>query len=158
MRRSIVTYTITLSLILVAMMGFIVGCTLTGEYIPPTATPDIPSVEFLFPQNGSQVFEGTDMEIDLVARDNSGQGITRVDLFVDAFTDQEPYLSVSPTEAEAVPVFRVNSNWFAQGVGNHQMTAIAYRADGLQSFETTIVIEVLARDATESTTPTVGSN
>lgn len=132
------------------MMGFVLlmsvlGCTLAGETVPLTPTPDLPSVVFLFPLNNASVFEGTDLTIDLLARDST-QGISRVELYVDSFTDQEPLQTATPVDGVAVPEFRVEMNWLAQGAGRHQMTALAYREDGIQSFETTIVIEVIARE------------
>jgi len=36
-------------------------------------------------------------------------------------------------------------NWLAAGVGRHQITAKAYRADNTPGDETTIVVEVIPR-------------
>ncbi|MEO1441391.1 MAG: Ig-like domain-containing protein, partial [Chloroflexota bacterium] len=73
------------------------ACTLVGEQIELTPTPTLPTVEFLFPENNAQVFEGTDLTLDIVARDSVG-GIGRVELFVDELSDGEPYREVSPDE------------------------------------------------------------
>jgi hypothetical protein len=123
----------------------LLACTLTGEAIPLTPTPDLPSIQFQFPDNNAQVFENTDLTIELLATDNS-QGISRIELYVDAFTDETPHQTASPVGGEPVPVFTATMNWLAQGVGRHRLTAVAYREDGLQSDETTIVIEVIPRD------------
>ncbi len=108
----------------------------------PTAlpTPDAPAVEFLAPLNGSNVFEGTDLTVELVARDG-GAGVARVALLVDDVSHQEG----NPVEDDAVPVFTVTMNWLAEGVGRHSLTAIAYRPDGTASPPTSISIQVVAR-------------
>lgn len=134
----------------VLLVMSLLGCTLIGETITLTPTPSLPTVEFLFPANNAQVFEGTDLTIDLLARDADG-GIGRVELFVDALSDSEPYQEAIPV-AIAPADFRVEMNWLAQGVGRHQFTAKAYRANGTPGDETTIVIEVIPR-ATPLPTP-----
>lgn len=123
-------------------IGLLSACTLTDSPPTLTPTPDLPSVSFQFPENRSQVFEGTDLTLDLVARDNT-QGIARIELLVDT----QPLQEATPIGGEAVPVFRVEMNWLAQGIGNHILTATAYRADGTPSDETNIVLEVIPRSA-----------
>jgi hypothetical protein len=97
-------------------------------------------VEFLSPLNGSTVFEGTDLTIDLVATD-SGEGVARVQLLVDDMPHQEG----TPVDATAVPTFTVTMNWLAAGIGFHSLTAIAYRSDGSASPHTIISIQVVER-------------
>lgn len=136
--------------ILLALMS--AGCTLVGEVVPLTPTPALPSVSFRYPENNAQVYENTDLTIELLATDNV-LGISRIDLYIDTLPDDsQPYNSASPVEADTVPAFAVNMNWLAQNTGRHTLTAIAYRADGLQSDETTIVIEVLERDGDTTNT------
>jgi hypothetical protein len=108
----------------------------------PTAlpTPDAPDVEFLSPVNGSTVFDGTDLTIELIARD-TGEGVARVQLLLDDLPHQEG----TPVEATAVPTFTVTMNWLAAGIGFHSLTAIAYRSDGTASPPTIISIQVVER-------------
>ncbi|MEO0562731.1 MAG: Ig-like domain-containing protein [Chloroflexota bacterium] len=140
-------------LFFVGCLGLLsLACSFTAEQIPLTPTPDIPSVQFQFPNNNAQVFEGTDLSIELLASDNT-QGIARIELYVDALTDSEPYQTASPVAAEAVPVFTARMNWLAQGIGRHQFTAVAFRPDGFQSDEVTIVVEVIPREDVATASP-----
>jgi len=145
----------------IALLSIVMtGCTLVGEQIPLTPTPDLPAVSFRFPENNAQVFENAELPIELLATDNS-QGISRVELYVDALTDGEPYRTATPLESETVPVFTARMNWLAQGVGRHQLTAVAYRADGIQSDEQILVVEVIprpGREGTPATTPTASGD
>ncbi|NWF70933.1 MAG: hypothetical protein HXY40_17750 [Chloroflexi bacterium] len=111
---------------------------------PPTAipTPDLPRVTFEAPVNGATILEGAELTIDLVGTDAS-QGIARIELRVDDL----PYRQGEPEGGVPVPTFRVLMNWQAQGVGRHALTAVAYRPDGTQSDEVTILVEVLPRAA-----------
>jgi hypothetical protein len=122
------------------MVFALASCNLGGSQETPVPTPDLPTVEFLFPQNGSTVLEGTDLSIDLVARDSS-TGIVRIELLVDG----EKINEAIPQDAVMVPVFRVNMNWLAQGVGLHPLSAVAFRLDGTSSDEAIISVEVLPR-------------
>lgn len=119
------------------------GCTLIGESTSPTATPNRPTISFLYPSNNAQVFEGTDMTVELLAQDTAA-GIERVELFVDDM-QSEPLRTASPVDAATVPVFRVEMNWLAAGVGRHQLTARAYRLDGTTSDDQTIIVDVIPR-------------
>jgi hypothetical protein len=131
--------------LLITILSIVVtGCTLVGEQIPLTPTPDLPSVTFRFPENNAQVFENAELPIELLATDVS-QGISRVELYVDTLTDAEPYQTATPVEAETVPVFTARMNWLARGIGRHQLTAVAYRADGIQSDEQILIVEVIPR-------------
>jgi hypothetical protein len=135
-------------LTLALMLLYLPACTLLGEPIPLTPTPDIPSLQFQFPENNAQVYQGTDLQIDLLATDNT-QGISRVELYIDAPVENgDPHQTATPVAAPTVPVFTVTMNWLAVGVGRHQLTAVAYREDGLQSDEASIVIEVIPRQTT----------
>jgi hypothetical protein len=116
------------------------ACNLQQGTPSPLPTPDTPSIEFLSPVNGSTVYEGTDLTIDLVARDN-GEGIARVQLLVDDLPHQEG----APVNTIAVPTFTVTMNWLAEGTGFHSLTAVAYRTDGTASPPTMISIQVVER-------------
>lgn len=116
------------------------ACNLQQGAPTPLPTLDAPLVEFLSPVNGSTVFEGTDLIIDLVARD-TGAGVAKVELLVDDLSHQEG----EPVESAAVPTFTITMNWLAQGLGRHSLTALAYRPDGTASPPTIISIEVVAR-------------
>ncbi len=104
-------------------------------------TPDVPAVEFLSPVNGSSVIEGTDLTIELVARD-AGEGVARVELLVDDLPHQEG----APVDNVAVPTFTVIMNWLAEGQGFHSLTAVAYRPDGTAGQPAIISIQVVARE------------
>lgn len=109
----------------------------------PFPTPDIPRVQFMFPENNSTVLEGTDLSITLLAED-SGIGVGQVQLFVDDVAQGEG----KPEVAEAVPTFTVTLHWIAKGVGKHALVAFAFRPDGTPSAPATIVVEVVARPET----------
>ena len=124
----------------------LIACTLAGSgqtVPPPSPTPDLPTVRFLYPENNAQVYEGTDLTLDLLAED--GVGVRRVELFVDSLSDAEPFNSATPPAIMPEKRFRVEMNWLAAGVGRHQITAKAYRADNTPGDETTIVVEVIPR-------------
>jgi hypothetical protein len=123
-----------------ALLIFLVGCNLQSAPSTPLPTPDIPSVQFQFPQNNSTIFEGVDLNIDILAIDESS-GVSRVDLMV----DDQPHQQGKPQVSTAVPTFTVTMNWIAQGVGQHSLTAVAYRLDGTASRPQTIIVEVVPR-------------
>lgn len=130
-------------LIVAALGCALAACHLQRGTPTPLPTPDMPLVEFLSPLNGSNVFEGTDLVIELLARD-AGAGVARVELLVDDLLHQEG----APVETSAVPTFTVTMNWLATGLGHHSLTAIAYRSDGTASLPATISIQVVPRIAT----------
>lgn len=113
------------------------GCNLSATPTPPPATPDLPRVLFQEPQNNSRVVEGFEINVDIVAADET-QGIGRIEFLVDNVLVQEG----TPPDG-VVPVFRANVKWVAQGIGMHSLSAVAYRPDGTPSDVTTIVIEVI---------------
>lgn len=117
------------------------GCNLENSAATPTPapTPDLPRVEFLAPAAGSTILEGAELIVDVLARDASA-GIAQIALLVD-----DRVLLTAEPEFGSVPDFRVEANWFAQGVGLHLITAIAYREDGTQSAPADLLIEVLPR-------------
>ena len=116
------------------------GCTLTDSAGTPLATPDLPHVEILFPENGQQVVEGFDLTLDVFAEDQTS-GIARIDVFVDGEVLQSASVEGdSPVRAQ----FRIETNWIASSIGRHPISAIAYRLDNTSSDEVTIVIEVVA--------------
>ncbi|MBC8098654.1 MAG: hypothetical protein H7Y11_04375 [Armatimonadetes bacterium] len=123
------------------VLGGLAGCNLMADTTTPTppATPDVPQVAFNAPPNRVQVFDGVLMDLDIVAQDTTA-GIARVELYVDGELHTEGEPEVPPT-----PLFRVSMNWYAQGVGFHTLTAVAYRPDDTPSQEATIVVEVVAR-------------
>lgn len=116
------------------------GCNLGQVEPTPAPTPDRPRVEFLFPEADASVIEGTDLTIDLVARDET-VGVNRIELLLNGIR-----LSDAPTE-DGLPrqVYRVEMNWIAQGPGLHNLTAIAFRPDGTASAEVDLTLEVLER-------------
>jgi hypothetical protein len=114
------------------------GCNLSYGTPTPYPTPDIPRVEFLAPQNGDAVAEGTELLIELLGHD-SGVGVARIELFVDDILYQE----VMPQASSAVPEFAVVMNWMAQGIGYHSLMAVAYRPDGSASDPITLTINVI---------------
>lgn len=129
------------SFLIVVLMVMLAGCNLTqGSSVTPTPLPDLPQVEILDPANNRQIYEGTEFDFDIVARDESA-GIVRIELYI----DDAIINSASPVDATSVPVFRVTINWLAEGQGLHTVEAVAYRADGTQSDPALINIEVLPR-------------
>jgi hypothetical protein len=114
------------------------GCNLVGQDAAPTSTPEIPTVEFQFPTNNVAVVSGTDLQIQVLAQDS--QGIARVELSVDG----QPHQTAAPVDSETVPVFTVDMNWLAEGVGLHALQAVAYRADGSASNPALINVNVMA--------------
>lgn len=110
------------------------GCNLITQAATPT--PAVPTIGFQFPVNNVSVVEGTDLQIGLLAQDSVG--IARVELLVDG----QPHQEASPVEAEAVPVFTVEMNWLAEGVGLHALEATAYRLDGTASTPALINVDV----------------
>jgi hypothetical protein len=115
------------------------ACNLTATAPTPAATPDLPQVEFISPLNGATIFPETLLDIDIVAQDATA-GITRIEFYVDGEMLEEG----SPDSGQEA-VFRVTMNWLTEGVGLHSLGVIAYRPDGTPSQETTIVVEVIAR-------------
>lgn len=123
-------------LILIVVL-LLCGCNLTqGEIIPPT--PAIPTVEFQFPSNNVAVASGTDLQIQVLAQDSVG--IARIELVVDG----QPHQTAAPVDSETVPVFTVDMNWLAEGVGFHSLQATAFRLDGTSSDPVLINVNVTA--------------
>ncbi len=143
---------------ILALLALLPACTLVGPEVPLTPTPDLPSIQFQYPTNNAQVFINTDLNIELVARDNTS-GVSRVELYVGPLAEGEPLQTVTPVSAESVPVFTLTVNWLARPVGATSLTAVAYRADGVRSDETTILLDVIPReeviDPNATTTPTL---
>jgi hypothetical protein len=121
-----------------AMVMLLLACNLATATPTLVPTPDIPVVEILDPPNNRQIVEGTEFNIDIVARD-SGAGIAKIEVLIDG----ELINSATPFENIIEPVFRVQMNWLANSVGIHVIEAIAYRQDGQPSDPTLITIEVL---------------
>jgi hypothetical protein len=127
---------------LLLAVAALAACNLTNEALPTlTPTPDMPTIQFLFPANESTVVEGADLNIDIVAED-SGIGVAKIQLMVDEQVVNER----GPDISAAVPVFTVRMNWLAQGQGRHILTAVAFRPDGTQSDEANILVNVLPPD------------
>jgi hypothetical protein len=120
------------TLLIVLLM--LCACNLSTQQATPT--PTVPTIEFQFPANNVAVAEGTDLQIQLLARDSVG--IARVELRVDDLPHQE----AAPIESDSVPIFTVDMNWLATGVGLHALQATAYRLDGTASTPTLINVNV----------------
>ncbi len=119
------------------LIAFILSaCTLIEQPI----TPLFPTVEFLYPLDNTTVLAGTDVQIQVLARDEGGSGIARVELLV----DDQPHQQGSPVERASVLVFTVEMNWLAEGDGMHALTATAYREDGTASAPVTIRLSVIS--------------
>jgi len=139
-RRHLQRMRLAVSLV-AAFAILLTGCNLQSGTPTPIPTPNIPSIEFQFPQNNSTVLEGLDLNIDLVATD-PGSGVARVELLV----DDQPHQAGKPEISPEVPTFTVKMNWLAQGIGAHSFTAVAYRLDGTASAPQTIIVEVVPRE------------
>lgn len=137
-----------LLILLAALMLALCGCNLSTQPPSPSPTPAVPTVSFQFPANNVSVAEGTDLQVGLLAED--AIGIARVELRV----DDQPHQEAGPIEAETVPVFTVDMNWLAEGVGLHALQATAYRADGTASTPVIINVNVTG----EAQTPAPGSS
>lgn len=120
------------------LLVMLTACNLQYGEPPPLPTPDLPQIEFQAPANNDSISEGTEIEISLVARDD-GIGVGRIELLIDDLPHNEAFPEVSA----AVPVFAVNMNWLAAGIGFHSLTAIAYRPDGTAGRPATISILVV---------------
>ena len=115
------------------------ACNLAKPTPTPFPTPDLPQIQILAPPANQRAVAGTDFDIDILAVDHSG-GIQRIELHVDD-------LFVKASELDAPkPEYRVTMNWYAQGIGWHSFTALAYRADGTRSDEAIITLEVIPRE------------
>jgi len=129
-------------------LGVIVlaGCTIRTTRLEqtPIATPDLPRVQFLYPENNSIVIEGTDLRLDILAEDES-VGVAQIEVFVDGAS----LVAAPPPDALVQQVYRIETNWLAQGIGLHTISAIASRPDGTQSDEVTIVVDVQLRPTDE---------
>ena len=124
------------TLLTVCLCMCITACNLVAQQATPT--PAVPTVEFQFPTNNVSIGEGTDLQIQLLASDVIG--IARVELRVDDQLHQQ----AAPVESPSVPIFTVDMNWLAQGVGLHSLQATAYRLDGTASTPTLINVNVTA--------------
>ena len=137
---------------LVLIAGLLLcACNLSTQTLTPT--PTIPTVSFQFPSNNVSIAEGTDLQIQLLAQD--AIGIAHVELRVDDQVHQDG----KPVEAAAVPIFTVDMNWLAKGVGLHSLQATAFRLDGTASTPVIINVNVMAATAVTGTqTPSPGSS
>lgn len=113
------------------------ACNLSQQALPSSGTPDLPTVRFVDPANNARVLAGTDLTVDIYAEDHVG--IARLVFYVDG-------VEINTGEAQT-PLgekqFRVYMNWVADGLGLHILSAVAYRADGVQSDETYLTVEVV---------------
>jgi hypothetical protein len=126
------------------LLCLLCACNLIAGTLTPTPPPNIPTIQFQYPANDSTVVQGMDVQIQLLAQDAIGDGVARVELLV----DDQPLQEGIPLISSAVPVFTVEMNWLADGVGLHSLSAIAFRADGTASDPATIRILVVPEDAT----------
>lgn len=127
----------TLFLLALLLIGTAAGCTLNEQPPTPVPTPDIPRVRFLFPENNARVIQDSEINVDIVAEDETA-GIARVVFLVDGTQINEG------APDAPVPVFRAAMNWVAGSIGGHTLHAIAYRPDGTQSDEAIILVDVVA--------------
>ncbi len=118
------------------LIGLLLLCSCNLVTQSATPTPAVPTVSFVFPDNNVEVSEGTDLQIQLAAQDSVG--VARVELRIDGTLHQEG----KPVESPAVPVFTVDMNWQAEGVGLHAFEAIAYRLDGTAGSPALINVKV----------------
>ncbi len=137
----------TLCLVLIAVI-LTAGCNLVMDE-PGPSLPPLPTVQFLDPQADAVVSEGDEVTIRLLAQDPGGTGVARVALLIDDLPHQEAL----PVVSAAVPVFTVDMNWLASGIGLHALTATAFRLDGTAGPPTTIRILVGPRDLSTPTPP-----
>lgn len=141
----------TLCLVLLVML-LGAGCNLVMDE-PAQLPPSVPTIQFLAPPADAIVSEGDEVTIRLLAQDPNGTGVARVTLLIDDLLHQEAL----PVISAAVPVFTVEMNWLASGVGLHALTATAFRLDGTAGPPTTIRILVGPRSASTPTPqPQVG--
>jgi hypothetical protein len=126
------------------MIILLAACNLVPAETTPIATPDLPRVEFLSPPNRATVVEGALLDVDIVAQDETA-GIAKVEFFVDG-----SLLQTGATESADEEVYRVTMNWLAEGIGNHSLSAIAYRPTGIAGQETTIIVEVVSDGASDT--------
>ena len=127
-------------------LGLLASCNLRSANAPtdtPFPTPDVPRVRFMFPDNNSNVLEGTDLAVELLAEDG-GSGISKIQLAVDDVLQGEGKPEIAPS----VPAFSAKIHWIAKGIGMHSLTAVAFRASGQSSDSTTLVLNVIARPET----------
>jgi hypothetical protein len=111
---------------------------LSIEIIPfPASDSDMPVVEIISPASGVQVSEGTEVNVELRAADQT-IGIARIVLLVDGEMFDEALMPNYQVAAE----FEAQITWVAEGIGAHELSAIGYRADGTPSEEVSINIEV----------------
>ncbi len=61
---------------------------------------------------------------------------------VELRVDDQPLQNASPVESDAVPLFTVEMNWLAEGVGLHILQATAFRLDGTPSNPALINVNV----------------
>lgn len=125
----------------VLLIFILTACNLSYGTPPPPPTPDVPFVEFQTPTNNQTLVQGNEVVVSLVAQDH-GVGVSRVELLIDDLMHNEAFPEVSA----AVPVFSVNMNWLADGIGYHSLTAIPYRADGTAGRAQTISVLVVPND------------
>ena len=114
------------------------SCNLAQSNTIITPTPAIPVVEFQFPTNNVSVVSGTDLQIQVLAQDSVG--VASIELSIDG----QPHQTAAPVDSETVPIFTVDMNWLAEGVGLHSLQAMAYRADGTPSDPVMINVNVTA--------------
>lgn len=112
------------------------SCNLASQDSVVTPTPAIPVVQFQFPSNNFSVASGTDLQIQLLAQDTVG--IASIQLNVDG----QPHQTAAPVDSETVPVFTVDMNWLAEGIGLHSLEATAFRLDGTPSDPVLINVNV----------------
>lgn len=138
---------LTLGLVLLTVI-LNAGCNLVVDE-PEPPPPPLPVIQFLDPPADAVFEEGEEVTIRLLAQDPNGTGVARVALLIDDLLHQEAL----PVISAAVPVFTVEMNWLASGIGLHALTATAFRLDGTAGPAETIRILVSPRDLSTPTPP-----
>ena len=130
------------SLITLLLITLCSACMLEKEVTEEP--PVLPQVTFTEPENGRQVFEGVNVTVEIEASD-ALVGISKLEFYADDQLLQESTIPNYQVE----PVYVVQMSWRAEGIGRHNLTAIAYRPDGTTSNIAILDLDVIPREATE---------
>jgi hypothetical protein len=124
----------------IILLLMLAGCNLTPAQPTSTPAPDRPGVRFLAPEDGATVFAGTDLTLDVYGWDETeGAGVAEIQVLVNGALLRSAVVQ----DALALPEFRVEMNWVAEGVGPVRIVAVAYRGDGTFSEEAALTVQVL---------------
>lgn len=104
-----------------------------------------PEVIIASPVDGDTYREGVGINI-LLRVDNAGSDIARVAIEVDG----EIIGEMLTPNADGAPSFNVENGWPATGIGEHTITAIAYRTDSSVNGSDSVTINVVASADSET--------